>query len=111
MKFTQDKKTNVAVCNGCDARCKLGYGSDAKTIQTTDLIYRREEIYPTIGGEKIEYYYNVMGAREQAVTVLVDDKIQGTDMAVVGVMKDLMCSEKVRLADEISRFCDHYKTR
>lgn len=107
MKFTQDKKTNVAVCNGCDARCKLGYGSDTKLMPT----YRHEEIYPTIGGEKIKYYYNVMGAREQAVTVLVDDKIQGTDMAVVGVMKNIMCEEKVRLADEISRLCDHYKTR
>ncbi len=79
--FSQAKRTNVAVCDGCDAHCKIG----------TEL-YQSRRFLPTIGGVCIRKYINKYGE----------------EVSIIAMMDQIKCMD---LAYQIATHCDYYKSR
>lgn len=101
MSFVQEKLTNINPkqvrvyvspgdrCDGCDAKCKLGY-------MYSPYGYH---IYPTINGEIVSRYINE------------NYKSQFTGVVVLGPRTDQQKLYAKTWAGEIARLCDLYKTR
>ena len=106
MSFTQEKRTNitsdqapvrfspVSYCDGCDARCELGYEYGH------GLNYY---IYPTIGGRPMFSYID-KDCMFQPTSVFVKEPRTPSQ-----VYQQELCAKL--LAGKIARLCDHYKTR
>lgn len=106
MSFTQEKMINIRpqwarpyfpqgdYCDGCDARCSLGYHYCKFGCH----------IYPTIDGKIIERY--------------VDEKFRtqftGDNTVSLNPTSRQAYQQKIIVklfAGKIARYCDHYKTR
>ena len=110
MSFTQENKTNISICDGCEKRCKLGYYEEteqeakARTTSVSRLSDTRF-VWPTIDGKKIISFFDKYGETEQYVLESELLHLPYTD-TVKKYKRQIL--EK---AYEIAKLCDHYKTR
>ena len=114
--FTQDKELNIAKCDGCSERCKLGYRKVAISNSVT-------RIYATIESAAIVNYIDENGDRRLGFAQYIansykmskEDVYNGIaefsklDLADFGKQKHL--SATIRLARHIAKCCDNYKTK
>ena len=85
MSFTQEKQKNIAICDGCDKKCKLG----ARAIKNSCGHHH----YPTIGGKIIKNFIDANGHKQSAV--------------VIDIYIDTFTT--IKKAREIAKLCDHYQ--
>ena len=81
-------------CNGCNAKCELGF------VYVSHGLY----LYPKIGESIIAYYYVNKNRKKCYVGVAVD-----RNRTVQQVFQQEKSAKS--LAGKIARLCDHYKTR
>ena len=114
MSFTQENKTNISICDGCEKRCKLGYYEEteqeakAKTTSARRLVANLPVIrcvWPTIDGKEIISFFDKYGEPQQCV--FYSEFLHLPDPFKVREYKRKILDK----AYEIVRLCDHYKTR
>ncbi|MBE6461502.1 MAG: hypothetical protein E7006_01510 [Alphaproteobacteria bacterium] len=93
MSFTQEKKANVGICEGCRMRCELGMEANS------DLTSFR----PVIGGQIIDVYYNKNGIQTNARKSIMGPEL--CECETIDEIKNVM----MNLAHEIAKCCDKYK--
>ena len=114
MSFTQENKTNICICDGCEKRCKLGYYEEteqeakAKTTSARRLVENLPVIrcvWPTIDGKQIISFFDKYGEPQQCV--FFSEFLHQSD-----TLKAIAYKQKIlEKAHEIAKLCDHYKTR
>ena len=105
MSFTQEKHRNIGVCNGCEKRCVLGVHQEI-----TDTTGPIVSMWPTIAGEKIEYFINHLALPQPTImTFDANDAPKDADNKFARL--DLMRQTQMENACAIARLCDHYKQR
>lgn len=95
MSFTQENKTNISTCDGCEKRCRLHWCF--KLNRETNWVQH----YPTIDGQKITKYIDEAGN-----TILINLSCLMTAPNNLDYV-----TEAINKAHEISKLCDHYKVR
>ena len=93
MSFTQENKTNVLYCDGCEKHCKFG------------VKIEEDRFFPTIGGTKIDFFRDENDRTRVA-------GLSGYDLWREGIKESL--HQKIYMLDmarKIAKVCDHYKTR
>ncbi len=114
MSFTQENKTNISICDGCEKRCKLGYYEEteqeakAKTISARKLAATlpvKRFVWPTIDGKKIISFFDKYGEPQQCV--FHSEFLHHPDPFKVREYKRKILDK----AYEIAKLCDHYKQR
>ena len=95
MSFTQENRININVCHGCDKCCVLGSVFDMN--DGTGWV----RYYPTIGGKRITEYIDGTGN-----TIKIKLACPKADRHA-----SYYITEAINKAHEISKLCDHYKTR
>ena len=106
MSFTQEKQTNVGVCNGCDKRCVLGVHQEI--ADSTGPIVN---MWPTIAGEKIEHFINHFGRPQSTIMTFDANNVSRGAANNISVWTDLIRQTQMEQACAIAKLCDHYKTR
>ncbi len=98
MEFTQEKRTNLDICDfctGCDEHCEFGVSVSYKDF--------REFAYPTIKGKPIKEYLCKNGqVASTGKPVMYKDVLNG---------KSVFRQEIIDQARKIATLCDNYKTR
>lgn len=114
MSFTQENKTNISICDGCEKRCKLGYyeeteqeakarTTNARRLATTLPVKRF--VWPTIDGKEIISFFDKYGEPQQCV-------FESEFLHLPYPHKVKEYKQKIlEKAHEIAKLCDHYKTR
>lgn len=93
MSFTQENKTNVLHCDGCEKRCKFG------------VEIEEDRFFPTIGGTKIDFFQD-----ENDNTQVTG--CSGCWLWNKGIKESLhQKNYMLDMARKIAKVCDHYKTR
>ena len=110
MSFTQENKTNIKVCNGCERRCALGIYEESlkearRMARRVGNVPAYQLAYPTIAGQYIQSYYDEDGLWK---TVMFDvGPLHQEDSA----KRKQYEKEILQTARKIARLCDHYKAR
>ena len=93
MPFTQEKKTNVVKCHGCDKYCELG-------VKCVNDVF-----FPCVDGKKIESYTDKNGNTHSITKTMQEMETMGC--------KDFADVRRVMVgvAHEVAKLCNHYKTR
>lgn len=114
MTFTQENKTNICICDGCEKRCKLGYYEEteqeakAKTTNARRLAATlpvKRFVWPTIDGKPIISFFDKYGEPQQCV-------FESEFLHLPHTYKVREYKQKIlEKAYEIAKLCDHYKTR
>ena len=114
MAFTQENKTNISTCDGCEKRCKLGYYEEteqeakAKTTSARRLVANLPVIryvWPTIDGKIITSFFDKYGEPQQCI-------FESEFLHLPHTYKVREYKQKILdKAYEIAKLCDHYKTR
>ena len=113
MSFTQENKSNISICDGCEKRCKLGYYEEteqeakARTISARRLaptLPVQRFVWPTIDGKEIISFFDKYGEPQQCV--FYSEFLHQSD-----ILKAMAYKRKIlEKAYEIAKLCDHYKT-
>lgn len=112
MSFTQENKTNISICDGCEKRCKLGYyeetEQEAKAKTTSARILAptlpvQRFVWPTIDGKEIISFFDKYGEPQQCV--FYSEFLHLPDPLKVREYKRKILEK----AYEIAKLCDHYK--
>ena len=114
MSFTQENKTNISICDGCEKRCKLGYYEETeqeakdKTTSARRLaptLPVKRFVWPTIDGKKIISFFDKYGEPQQCV-------FESEFLHLPNPLKVREYKRKILdKAYEIASLCDHYKQR
>ena len=114
MSFTQENKTNICICDGCEKRCKLGFYEETeqeakdKTINARRIASTlpvKRFVWPTIDGKKIISFFDKYGEPQQCV-------FESEFLHLPHTYKVREYKRKILdKAYEIASLCDHYKTR
>lgn len=108
MSFTQEKRTNVGVCNGCEKRCVFGVHQEILPCPQGQMPVIRW--WPTIGNQVIESFIDHNGLT--CTTVLTYDPKEDADPEkMASAWCSLIQSTQLGKAYKIAKLCDHYKTR
>ena len=105
MSFTQKKRRNVGVCNGCERRCVLGVHQEQ--FDDNELKWRT---YPVIAGDVIESYVDHRGLEQSTEIVFGVNGFLRTPTGNAFWI-DVIQATQIQKAYEITKLCDHYKTR
>ena len=112
MAFTQEKRTNIGVCLGCEKHCKYGTVTERQNFvtagnQTVSYWY----IYPTLAGRIIDSYVDRFGEKRHTAIQTVNDMVPATGQKVTDEWRKLFEDQQLQKAFEISQLCDNYKVR
>lgn len=112
MPFTQEKKTNIRKCYGCEEHCEFGAVTEISFAQAADNAQLKYmDVLPTLAGKPIYTYLDKFGREQSASIRTENDKFVATGMPVTDEWIAFMKETQLKKAYEIAKLCDNYKIR
>ena len=119
MSFTQENRTNVGKCDGCEKRCEFKVvhevrcrkGDSFGSGHTCGVTI--EDMYPVLGDKPIFQYVDEAGRRIIPWETISNNKvvIEGKLVIARPEVRQKLREQMLEHARKASKLCDHYKTR